>query len=201
MSAPAIVSIHGGRSGRETAWCGYLTRCIAGDQSALGSLFDESSPYVYGVALSVLRDPADADEVTLDVYSQVWRSAAMYSAKRGSVVAWLLTLARSRAIDRLRARANRQKWEESLGDMPFQGFETGGASPELSASLSEARVRIQGALNGLPPDQREVLELAYFSGMSHSELAAYLNQPLGTIKTRIRMGMIKLRDELQGLSL
>lgn len=200
MSAPAIVSIQSGRAAREAAWCGYLTKCVTGDQSALGLLFDESSPYVYGVALSILRDPADADEVTLDVYSQVWRSAGMYSSKRGSVVAWLLTLARSRAIDKLRTRATRQKWEESIGDAPFQGFETSAASPELAASLSEARARIQGALDGLPADQREVLELAYFSGMSHSELAAHLKQPLGTVKTRIRMGMIKLRDELQGLS-
>jgi RNA polymerase sigma-70 factor (ECF subfamily) len=164
-------------------------------------LYDESSQHVYGVALSVLRDTADAEEVTLDVYSQVWRSAAVYSTQRGSVVAWLLTLARSRAIDKLRSRSNRMKREEPIEEAPRQSFETGDASPEAAASASETRQRIQRALSQLPADQREAVELAYFSGMSHSELASHLGQPLGTVKTRIRMGMMKLREELQGLSL
>ena len=201
MSAPGTVSINGGRSAREAVWHGYVRRCAEGDQKALGSLYDESSQQVYGVVLSVLRDTADAEEVTLDVYSQVWRSAAVYSTQRGSVVAWLLTLARSRAIDRLRSRATRQKREEPIEEAPQQSFETGEASPEASASASETRQRIQTALDRLPQDQREAVELAYFSGMSHSELAAHLGQPLGTVKTRIRMGMMKLREELQGLSL
>ena len=190
----------GTRSAREAAWHGHVRRCAEGDQSALGTLYDESSQHVYGVALSVLRDTADAEEVTLDVYSQVWRSAAVYSSQRGSVVAWLLTLARSRAIDRLRSRATRQKREEPIDDSP-RSFHTGDASPEDSASASQTRLRIQQALDRLPPDQREAVELAYFSGMSHSELAAHLGQPLGTVKTRIRMGMMKLREELTGLSL
>src|SRR5258707_5499931 len=100
MGAPGTVSVNGGRSAREAVWHGYVRRCAEGDQKALGSLYDESSQQVYGVVLSVLRDTADAEEVTLDVYSQVWRSAAVYSTQRGSVIAWLLTLARSRAIDR-----------------------------------------------------------------------------------------------------
>ena len=200
MSAPGTVAIIGTRSAREAAWHGYVRRCAEGDQSALGSLYDESSKHVYGVALSVLRDTADAEEVTLDVYSQVWRSSAVYSSQRGSVVAWLLTLARSRAIDRLRSRSTRLKREEPLDDSP-RSFHTGDASPEDSASAKQTRQRIQQALDRIPPDQREVVELAYFSGMSHSELAAHLDQSLGTVKTRIRMGMMKLREELTGLSL
>jgi RNA polymerase sigma-70 factor (ECF subfamily) len=201
MSVSGAVSVSGGRSAREAAWHAYVRRCAEGDQSALGGLYDESSQYVYGVVLSVLRDTPDAEEVTLDVYSQVWRSAAVYSSQRGSVVAWLLTLARSRAIDKLRSRASRRKREESIEDAPNHSFETGEASPEASASASETRQRIQYALSRLPVDQREAVELAYFSGMSHSELAAHLGQPLGTVKTRIRMGMMKLREELQGHSL
>jgi len=200
MSAPSSVAIVGTRSAREAAWHSYVRRCAEGDQSALGTLYDESSQHIYGVALSVLRDTADAEEVTLDVYSQVWRSAAVYSSQRGSVVAWLLTLARSRAIDRLRSRATRQKREEPIDESP-QGFHTTDSSPEQSASATQTRQRIQQALDRLPPDQREAVELAYFSGMSHSELAGHLSQPLGTVKTRIRMGMMKLREELQGLSL
>jgi len=200
MSAAGSVSLAGGRSAREAAWHAYVRRCAEGDQSALGTLYDESSQHVYGVALSVLRDTADAEEVTLDVYSQVWRSAAVYSSQRGSVVGWLLTLARSRAIDRLRSRATRQKREEPMDDSPHS-FPTRDGTPEDSASASQTRQRIRQALGSLPPDQREAVELAYFSGMSHSELAGHLRQPLGTVKTRIRMGMMKLREELQGLSL
>ena len=200
MNAQGTVSVEGGRSARDATWHGYVRRCAEGEQSALGALYDESSQYIYGVSLSVLRNAADAEEVTLDVYSQVWRSAAVYSSQRGSVTAWLLTLARSRSIDRLRSRATRQKREEPIDDTPGN-FKMGDASPEESASLVQTRRRIQGALNLLPADQREAVELAYFSGMSHSELAAYLGQPLGTVKTRIRMGMMKLREELQGLTL
>jgi RNA polymerase sigma-70 factor, ECF subfamily len=191
----------GGRSAREAEWSSYVRRCAESDQSALGALYDESSRHVYGVALSVLRDPADAEEVTLDVYSQVWRSAAVYSSQRGSVVAWLLTLARSRAIDRLRSRANRQKREEPIEESQQQTFSTTGATPEEAAAAVQTRQRIQNALRGLPQDQREAVELAYFSGLTHSELAVHLRQPLGTIKTRIRMGMMKLRESLQGLPL
>lgn len=200
MSAPGTVSIAGARSARDATWHAYVRRCADGDQSALGALYDESSHHVYGVVLSVLRDTADAEEVTLDVYSQVWRSAAVYSSQRGSVVSWLLTLARSRAIDRLRSRASRHKIEATAEDSP-RSFRDSAATPEQSASCLETRERIQQALDRLPSDQREAVELAYFSGMSHSELAGHLSQPLGTVKTRIRMGMIKLREELQGLAL
>ena len=199
MSAPASVPLTGERSVRETAWADYIRRCAAQDQSALGALYDDSSRHVYGIALSILRDPADAEEVTLDVYSQVWRSAAVYSAQRGSVVAWLLTLARSRAIDRLRARLNRQNREEPLGDSPT--FCATGGTPEDSAANEQTRQKIQRALNSLSLHQREAVELAYFSGRSHSEVAAYLDIPLGTIKTRIRMGIMKLREELRGVAL
>ena len=200
MSAPGSVSIPGTRSAREATWHSYVRRCAEGDQAALGALYDESSPHVYGVVLSVLRDTADAEEITLDVFSQVWRSAAVYSSQRGSVVAWLLTLARSRAIDRLRSRASRKKIEEPVEESP-RTFRDSSASPEQHASASETRHRIQHALDRLPTDQREAVELAYFSGMSHSELADHLHQPLGTVKTRIRTGMMKLREELQGVAI
>ena len=200
MSAPGTVSSSGARSARETVWHDCVRRCVAGDQSALGELYDESSPHVYGVALSVLRDSADAEEVTLDVYTQVWRSAPVYASQRGSVVAWLLMLARSRAIDKLRARASRQRQEECQNEVPIS-FGDASATPEQSVAGTETRQRVQKALNQLPPDQREAVELAYFSGMSHSELADHIGQPLGTVKTRIRIGMMKVREALQGFEL
>jgi RNA polymerase sigma-70 factor, ECF subfamily len=201
MGASSSVPVTADRSAREAAWASYVRRCAESDQSALGALYDESSRHVYGVVLSVLRDSSDAEEVTLDVYSQVWRSAALYSTQRGSVVAWLLTLARSRAIDRLRSRLNRNNRETALDESASFSFASSGATPEESTAAMQVRRRIQGALDLLPRDQREAVELAYFSGMSHSELAAHLGLPLGTVKTRIRMGMMKLREELQGLSL
>lgn len=182
---------------RDLAWHSYVSRCSTGEQSALESLYDETSSYVYGVALGILRDPADADEVTLDVYSQVWRSAAVYSAQRGSVLAWLLTLARSRAIDRLRSRSSRNRREEVIGDDAPAVFCAGGDSPEQSAAHAQMGSRVRLALDALPAEQRQLVELAYFHGMSHAELASHLGQPLGTVKTRIRMGMMKLKLELQ----
>jgi RNA polymerase sigma-70 factor (ECF subfamily) len=179
---------------REAAWKEYVGRCVLQDAAALGNLYDESSSLVYSLALRVVGNGADAEEVTLDVYTQVWRRAAAYDPERGSVTAWLLTIARSRSIDRVRARAGRTNLEQPLED----GGEvrTHAASPEEHTAMSQQRRRILAALNTLNPDQRRVLELAYFSGLSHSEMAARLAVPVGTVKTRIRLGMMKLRELL-----
>jgi RNA polymerase sigma-70 factor (ECF subfamily) len=165
-----------------------------GDSRALGSLYDETCSLVYGIALRVLRNEADAEEVTSDVYSQVWKSASTFDSARGSVNAWLTTLARSRSIDRLRARVRTQKEEalETISNVPSSG-----ETPESASWLGQQRAKVRAALQSLSPEQREVIELAYFSGLTQSELAERLQQPLGTIKTRIRLGMIKLRERLQ----
>ena len=183
------------KSPREIAWNAYLRRCADGDQSGLASLYDESSRYVYGLALRILRDAADAEEVTVDVFSQVWRSAASFTAQRGSVMSWLVTLTRSRSIDRLRTQtAKLRRKEDSL---EFQAeFRDAGESPEASAFAVQQRRRIRTALDQLTPEQKELLELAYYGGLSHSELSDRLGQPLGTVKTRIRLGMTKLRELL-----
>jgi RNA polymerase sigma-70 factor (ECF subfamily) len=162
----------------------------------LSSLYDESSRYVYGMALRILRDAADAEEITLDVYSQVWNSAATFSQQRGSVLSWLVTLARSRAIDRLRTRSAQARRREETIDVSA-GYAAVGADPEQATAAFEQGLRIRRALGQLNPDQRQLLELAFFSGLSHSELAAHLQQPLGTVKTRIRLGMVRLRELLR----
>jgi RNA polymerase sigma-70 factor (ECF subfamily) len=149
---------------------------------------------VYGIALRVLRNEADAEEVTSDVYLQVWRNAATFDSTRGSVNAWLTMLARSRSIDRLRAR-NRGQREETLDTIA--NFPAAGGTPEAASWLGQQRARVRAAMQFLSPEQREVIELAYFSGLTQSELAERLQQPLGTVKTRIRLGMIKLRERLQ----
>jgi len=171
-----------------------VQRVATGDQSALATLYDTTNRLVYGLVLRVLGDVSSAEEVLLDVYTQVWRQAASYDANRGAPLAWLTTIARSRAIDRLRSGWQDQRRKESLdvlGDTP-----AGSASPEEMTVASERQKFVREALNSLTPEQREVIELAYYSGLSHSEIAAKLNQPLGTVKTRTRLGMMKLREAL-----
>jgi RNA polymerase sigma-70 factor, ECF subfamily len=184
------------RGGRDQIWLGYLRRCAEGDTTALSNLYDESSRYVYGMALRILHDTADAEEVTIDVFSQVWRSAGSFAAQRGSVLSWLVTLTRSRAIDRLRTQTAKVRRKEETLDSQF-ALRDEADNPEESATLEQERRRIRAALDQLSPEQREPLELAFFGGLSHSELAARLNQPLGTVKTRIRLGMIKMRELLE----
>ena len=171
-----------------------VQRVATGDQSALATLYDTTNRLVYGLVLRVLGDVSSAEEVLLDVYTQVWRQAASYDTNRGAPLAWLTTIARSRAIDRLRSGWQDQRRKESLdilGDAPASA-----ASPEEMTVASERQRFVREALNTLAPEQREVIELAYYSGLSHSEIAAKLNQPLGTVKTRTRLGMMKLREAL-----
>jgi RNA polymerase sigma-70 factor, ECF subfamily len=165
-----------------------------GDQAALAHLYDTTNRLVFGLILRVLGETGAAEEVLLDVYTQVWRQAATYDIQRGSPLAWLTTIARSRAIDRLRSGWQTQQRQESLDVVTDR--ETAAASPEEATVLSERQRLVKQALAQLSPEQREVIELAYYSGLSHTEIAAKLGQPLGTVKTRTRLGMLKLRDAL-----
>jgi RNA polymerase sigma-70 factor, ECF subfamily len=174
-----------------------VQQIATGDQAALAKLYDNTNRLVYGLVLRVLGDMSSAEEVLLDVYTQVWRQAANYDASRGAPLAWLTTIARSRAIDRLRSGWQDQRRKESLdvlGAAPADGD-----NPEEMTVASERQRFVREALNTLSPEQREVIELAYYSGLSHSEIAAKLNQPLGTVKTRTRLGMMKLREALAPL--
>jgi len=181
------------RTNLEHTLCGYVRGIAAADQSALGALYDATNRLIYGMALRILNNPEDAEEVTLDIYTQVWRNAASFDEGRGSVTAWLMTMARSRAIDKLRSGANRVRREEALTDLDV-------AAPAPAAEQSGIRREVETALKSLAPEQREAIELAYWYGYSHSELADRLGQPLGTVKTRIRMGMMKLRSQLGALA-
>lgn len=182
---------------RDALWNSYLQRAAGGDQQAFAKLYDESSHLVYSVALRILGNDADAEEVTVDVYSQVWRTASKFSNDRGSVNAWLIMLARSRAIDRFRSRSRTRNEEPVEALLDLAG---GGPDPEQASVLIQHGDRIRAALQSIAPEQREAIELAYFSGYTQSELAEHLGQPLGTVKTRIRLGMMKLKEQLEGLS-
>jgi RNA polymerase sigma-70 factor (ECF subfamily) len=142
-----------------------------------------------------VTDRSTAEEVLLDVYTQVWRQAASYDIKRGAPLAWMMTIARTRGIDRLRSGRHEQQHKESLD--AIGEVTASDDSPETDTVTAERRQLVRSALESLSAEQREVIELAYYSGLSHSEIALKLGQPLGTVKTRTRLGMMKLRDMLR----
>ena len=150
---------------------------------------------LHGLSLRILGNAADAEEVLMDVFEQVWRKAHTFDPARASVWSWLVVLTRSRAVDRLRSTAGRRMREQPVSGWPeWANAEERAAEADLVHREQQEIVR--RALSGLPAEQREPLELAYFSGMTHAEIAARLGAPLGTIKTRIRIGMDKLRAAL-----
>jgi RNA polymerase sigma-70 factor (ECF subfamily) len=173
---------------------GLLERIARGDGAALSALYDATSPWVHGIAFRIVRETFAAEEVVLDVYLQVWRKAGDYSRLRGSPEAWLIAIARSRAVDRLRVLAKDRKREEPSGASLDRAAD--GADPAQPVVDAERRTFIERALGSLPADQRRSIELAFFQGLTHMKIAEELGEPLGTIKTRIRLGMSKLRELL-----
>ena len=170
-----------------------IQRATTGDQSAFATLYETTSKVVFGLVLRIVPERATAEEVLLDVYTQAWRQAGNYDSSRGSPLAWLMTIARSRAIDRL--RSNRQdQHNEAIDDA--NGLVASSISPEEASVMSERQRLVRMALDALVPEQREVLELAYYGGLSHTEIAEKTGHPLGTVKTRTRLGMMKLREML-----
>lgn len=186
-----------------TADAALVARVVAGDERALGELYDRHGSMVYGLAYAIVRDPADAEEVAADAFAQLWRSAPEYEASRGSVASWLSTITRSRALDRIRARQRRAQMMDRAAVQDADGFALPLApmslSPDGGAERSEISKLVTSSLAELPQPQRQVIEMAYFGGLSQSEIATQLAEPLGTVKTRMRTGMGKLRDALKPL--
>lgn len=171
-----------------------LRRAGRGDQAAFGALFDELSPMVHGVILKVVRDPAQAEEVTQEVFVELWRLAARFDGSKGSARAWAATLAHRRAIDRVRSeQASRDR---QTRDASHVVRDHDVVVAEVETTIDQARVR--RALSQLSDIQREAVELAYFGGHTYREVAVLLGVAEGTVKSRIRDGMIRLRDELGG---
>jgi len=163
----------------------------ARDERALARLYDRYGNAVYGLALRVTGDAGAAEEISLDTFWQVWQQAERYDGAQGSVRNWLFTMARSRAIDCVRARAARKR---TIVDDPTE--EAAVRRPEEAAELIERRALVRAAMTGLSADQRAALALAYYEGLSHAQIAERLQEPLGTVKTRIRQAMIALRRTL-----
>ena len=174
-----------------------MERMARQEQEALSTLYDRHRSVVFSLALRILRDRAEAEEVLTDVFFQSWKSAGGFDPLRGSVVGWLITLCRSRAIDRLRARGRRDASLAALAADPLQAVSPGaGTGPEESTEIRHRSARVLAAMGALSTEQRGALELAYYSGLSHSEIAEKLGEPLGTVKTRIRQGLLALRESL-----
>lgn len=174
-----------------------LRRMAAGDEAALGLFYDRWSPVLYPLILHLVGDAHDAEEVLEETLWQAWRSADRYETGRGSVVTWLGMMARSRALDRIRSRARVR--EEVAGEsilLVAEDPDRPSADPLRDAELAEERRMVRDALSTLPAEQREVLELAYFGGLSQTEVAERTGEPLGTVKTRTRLALQKLRDAL-----
>jgi RNA polymerase sigma-70 factor (ECF subfamily) len=178
-----------------------MAAIAAGEESAFQEFFGRHSSDVYALCLRVLEDRRDAEDVLLDVFWEIWCRADRYDSERGTPRTYLMLLARSRAIDRHRERAaRREKQLESTAEIRRQWDELASrGSPQQSAVAEETRSLIREALGRLDEAQREPLELAFFEGLSHREIAETLQSPLGTVKTRIRKGLAKLRSMLREL--
>jgi RNA polymerase sigma-70 factor, ECF subfamily len=177
-------------------WGEWVRQAANGDQAALARLYDSTNRMVYGLILRIVSNTHTAEEVLLDVYLQIWRKAETYAPGKGTVLAWLFTIARSRAIDALRSRASKESGQQDPLDTASAAIDKS-PSPEENSAISQRRQYVQQCLAELPTEQREAIELAYFRGLSHSEIAEALKQPLGTIKTRVRLGMARLRESLR----
>jgi RNA polymerase sigma-70 factor, ECF subfamily len=172
---------------------GIVRRLAGGDRSALADLYDRHSGVVYSLAYRIVGSP-DAEDVVQDVFAQAWRQADRYDPDRATVVAWLLNMTRTRAIDRL--RADRTRLQVTVDEGPLAIAPQQQADQEQGAIHAERASRVRAALGMLAAAQRQALELAYYAGLTHTEIAERLGEPLGTVKTRIRSALLKLRAAL-----
>lgn len=164
-------------------------------REALEAFYDRHASAVYSLAMHMLKDSGVAEEVTQDVFLNVWRRASSYQSQRGSVLAWLFSIAHHRAIDELRRRRREQAQVQPGADLTDK-LSDDSVDPTEHAATEMERSRLNDALSRLRPEQREVVVLAYFGGLTHSEIARHLGQPLGTVKTRMRLALQKLREVL-----
>ena len=166
-----------------------LARVQSGDEQAMASIYDRYSRVVYSVALRVLRDPASAEDVLQEVFMQIWRNPSSFAAARGSLGGWLSIVARNRSIDTLR----RKRPSVDVDDVPLASAFNLADEVERNSLMEYAR----GVIRQLPKEQRNTLELAFFDGLTHSEIAEMTGDPLGTVKTRIRSALLTLREAFQ----
>jgi len=179
---------------------GLLQRIVARDTAALADLYDRHSRLLFGLILRILRDRAEAEEILQEVFIRVWTRAELYDPQRGSPTSWLVRVGRNCAIDRLRARRTRDaagmpSFEEPTADPASSVADI--HTPEQLVVDAETREKVMDALIGLPEEQRRLIEAAFFEGYTHTELAKRFELPLGTVKSRIRAGILAMRERLE----
>jgi RNA polymerase sigma-70 factor (ECF subfamily) len=177
----------------EQEWVALIRAIAAGDQLALRALYERTHRLVYTLTLRITNSRETAEELTLDVFHDVWRRASHYDAAGGSVLGWIMNQARSRAIDKLRFEQRKKRVDPHAG-APLTA--TSADDSDDALDLRQQGERLREVLTVLTPDERQVIEIAFFSELSHAEVATQLNQPLGTVKTRIRSALAKLRQAL-----
>src|SRR6185437_4366248 len=176
----------------EHEWATLVRSIAAGDQLALHALYDRAYRIVFTLIMRITANRETAEELTIDVFHDVWRRASRYDAANGTVLGWIMNQARSRAIDRLRFESRKKRSHGTDMQSPAEVA----ADPRDVLQLREQGESLRAALSTLTPDERQAIETTFFAGLTHAEAAARLNQPLGTIKTRIRSGLHKLRQRL-----
>jgi RNA polymerase sigma-70 factor, ECF subfamily len=177
----------------EKEWVALVQSIAAGEQRALHGLYERTHRIVFTLTVRITGNRETAEEVTLDVFHDIWRRASTYDAANGSVVGWIMNQARSRAIDRLRFEQRKKRVDQDP-DSPIPA--TAASTPHEAFELREQGRLLRDALTALTPDERQAIEAAYFGELTYAEVATRLNQPLGTVKTRIRSGLTKLRQAL-----
>jgi RNA polymerase sigma-70 factor (ECF subfamily) len=173
-----------------------LASVAAGDARAFSRLYDRFSTLVFSLAVKILRDAAAAEDLAQEVFVQIWERAACYDPRLGRPVTWVVTLTRNRAIDQLRATQRGQRLMDAAAQEQAVAEQWGAETPEEVVSKETGRL-VRAALKQLPPEQRHSIELAFFGGLTQTEIAGDLRLPLGTVKARIRRGMMHMRDELK----
>jgi RNA polymerase sigma-70 factor, ECF subfamily len=177
-----------------------LTKIAEGDRTALSQLYDRYSRMIYAIAWKSLNSVEDCEEVVLDVFAQIWKIADRFDADKGSVEQWIFTLARSRILDRLRKFQRLNKINEAISAGKEIEFPTTSVDPIEAVAIVERRQQVLTALSQIPPEQRQVIEMAYYQGFTHTEIAAATGLSLGTVKTRLRLGLSKLKVTFEGES-
>ncbi len=177
---------------QERSLSNLILRVSRGDEKSLEELYDKTSSIVFGLILKILSDRQEAEEVLGDIYMQIWERSSTYDPSLSKPVSWILMITRSRSIDKVRAGSKRR----SLSDPLDNAVADSGDDPEKNSIIDEKRKIIRNALSELDDNQKKAIELAYYFGMSQSEIAEELNKPLGTVKSWIRFGMRRLRDKL-----
>src|SRR5271167_2767067 len=183
---------------RASANTALIRRMAGGDRDALAELYDSLSRPLYSTAKYILNDAGEAQDVVHDVFLALWKNAGSFDSSRGAAFSWAVTLTRNRSIDRLRTRANRARLlgQSVLDDLGY-GSESDAVGADDRVDLGDRAIAVRSALAELPKEQQRALELAFFSGLTQREIAEKLSEPLGTVKARIRRGLLKLRDALE----